>query len=147
MELFEVVQSDEDRIQTQRYFNGLYPDYSDMSYDDRWYAEWDKLFISEHLDEMRDRVRRIISAGDISEIQRVLRIALHGMLTDYYSDMLGDNDASWNFISDNLTDVNRKFLDRKFYCNYNSEEFNPKEELASIVGQIKTENRQRVIEN
>lgn len=126
----------------QEYFDLLHPDYFELSFDEKWYTEWDKLFIDEHLAEMDYQVERIISSGDMSDEARIVRVAYRGLLTDHYYSMVEDNeDISWDFILENLDTVNKKYLDRWFYCNYNSIPFDSSEELTSIVGEIKADNR------
>lgn len=141
-EIFDNLE-EEERKTTLRYFNRLYPNYDEMDYEARWYAEWDKLFIATHLREINLRYRRLRVATPSDPKDKSLKMAFNCVLTDFYSDLLDDD--QWIFISDNLTDINKMFVDRKFYCMYNGIEFAQTDEMRTIVEQVKLENRQKSI--
>jgi hypothetical protein len=123
------------------YFVLLYPDYDSMDYEDRWYAEWDKLIIADNLPNMNLRYKRIIRRGFTTDPLAAVREAYNGTLTDYYDSFLPDD--RYSLISDHLTDIHRKFIDRKFFCLYNGIDFDPEKELTTITDQIKAENNQK----
>ncbi|MBR4261767.1 MAG: hypothetical protein IKQ35_00195 [Bacilli bacterium] len=147
---FDQLDNPFDREQVLSYFRDIFPNYSEMDLEEKWYAEDAKDVIATYLGYMNvytNKLKRELPGLNASErAQQAFRVTLAG----HYNGLLGNTNDEINyethyFIYQHLDDINRRFIDARDLTEAKYLPFDPGYAVASAIADIKLENRQKEI--
>ena len=147
LKTFDKIEDQYEKKRVLKYFILLYPNYDELSFDEQWYAEISKDYLTTYLDDMDTKIKRFKESRPELSRDDCAWLAYSEILTEHYCNLLSTNTSedTYYFVFNNINEVNRRYLDKKELMDVQYIPVDSSYLVASVIAEIKKESKQKTI--